>query len=100
MEKPRAFIHHESGDHIMGNLVIGRFVLPLLIPATLGLVLVILSMFIGCSMDTFGGQRPNGMYLFLGTAAIYLGIWAIIGLFAGIRVGWDMLKEANDRSNR
>lgn len=100
MEKPRAFLHLEDGDHILGNLVIGRFVLPLFIPAAFGMVLVILSAVVGCSIDTFGDQSPNGMILFLSVSAVYFGLWSLAGLYLLSVVCWSMIKEANDRSNR
>ncbi|UDL16516.1 membrane protein [Microbacterium phage Zooman] len=100
MEKPRAFVHFEDGSHMFGNLVVGRFALPLVIPAFVGMVIVFLSAVVGCSIDTFGGQSPNGVYLFLTVAAVYFGIWGVIGLYLGTVVCWNMIKEANDRRNR
>jgi uncharacterized oligopeptide transporter (OPT) family protein len=100
--KPRGFIHHESSSHLFGNLVIGKFALPMIIPAVASFAWFIIAAVSGYVFDlvTADGKAAEG-FTFMVTNFLIVGVgWGIVGAVVGLRAVWRLIREENDWSNR
>ncbi len=102
MEKPRGYIHWESSyDFDLGVLVIGRFRLPVFVPAIISgiyLALALVGAGIWDSVDENGVD--DGLGWFLVNLLIVGGAWGIVGVIVGGFYLWRLIQAENDWSNR
>jgi len=100
MEKPKKIIHWEESSRPGGDVVLGRFVLPVVIIVWGVFVLWCGTMIYGAVWDmSFDGNGAGFALIYISSAVVILPL-VVTGLFRGVRVGWNMIKEANDRSMR
>lgn len=101
MQKPRAFVHLAKSQRLFGNLVIGKFRLPLIIPAVASWAWLILSGILGATYDsiTADGKTAEGFQFMVTNFLIVGGIWGIVGLIVGLRAVWRLIREENEWSN-
>lgn len=102
MDKPRPFIHWESSyDYVMGVLVIGRFRLPVFVPAILsGIYLVVTLIGAGTVDSTDGNGLADGLAWFILNLLIVGSIWGIVGAVVGGMYLWRIIQSENDWRDR
>lgn len=100
MEKPKKFIHWEDSTRAGGDVVVGRFVLPVIIIVWGVFALWMGSAIYGTVWDMSFDGKGAGVVLFSIVSGVIFVPLVITGLIRGICVGWNMIMEANDRSMR